>query len=191
MAPTDSRLNLKGACGMADILRIPPSRVERGWPAPSPEGPADRGDHRHSIRPRGGAPGLTPVSNQEHSHRARPLGTESNAFPPASRAPTSIRMGEYDSPQRNPRRSPSPRQDEPGTRRGETPRHEIRTADANLVTCDVEIHQTKPDRRWQSQRDEISRDIEKNRLTGRLTAQPTWGIRTIPSVHHPNTPLLV
>lgn len=162
MAPTDSRLNLKGACGMADILRIPPSRVERGWPAPSPEGPADRGDHRHSTRPRGGAPGLTPVSNQEHSHRARPLGTESNAFPPASRAPTSIRMGEYDSPQRNPRRSPSPIRMSPGLGGGK--RQDMRYAQPMRISSHVMSRYIKP-----NQTGVGSLSVTKSRETSRRT----------------------
>ena len=49
------------------------------------------------------------------------------------------------------------------------------------------LHQTKPDPHWQAMLCEISKDIEKNRMIGPLTAPPSWGIRTIPSVHHPNT----
>ena len=51
------------------------------------------------------------------------------------------------------------------------------------------VHQTKPDKHWQSLL-EISKDIEKQRMVGPLTAPPSWGIRTIPSIHHPNTQAL-
>ena len=49
------------------------------------------------------------------------------------------------------------------------------------------LHQMKPDKHWKELLNEISADIGKDRMVGPLTAPPSWGIRTIPSVHHPNT----
>ena len=48
------------------------------------------------------------------------------------------------------------------------------------------LHQTRPDTHWHAMLGEISKDIEKDRMIGPLTAPPSWGIRTIPSMHHPN-----
>ena len=52
------------------------------------------------------------------------------------------------------------------------------------------LHQTKPDKHWKSLLEEISKDIEKQRMIGPLTAPPRWGIKTIPSTHHTNTQTL-
>ena len=158
-----------------------------------------RGDRHAGRGPGGGTTGLARVTDREHPNSPGPFGTEPNTLPLTVPPPGETWVDRYTTLLKE-IESGFPVVGRMSSGLGWKKRLDMRYAQPmrfeSFLKLNEEhvlsrLHQTKPDPHWHDMLSEISQDIEKDRMIGPLTAPPSWGLKTIPSVHHHNTQRLL